>query len=387
MTTVIVGGALANKPGNGGEAWVRLSWVLGFRRLGFEVWLVEQIAPRTCVGRDGRPSGFEESANRAYFERVTERFGLDGSATLICGDLEATAGAPYESLLDHAAEAEVLINISGNITRAELLQAPRTRIYVDLDPGFTQLWHAGGTPGLGLSDHEHHVTVGMNMGTDRCPIPTGGFEWRTTLPPTLLSEWRTAGPPRQSSRFTTVGTWRSPYGRVELEGRRQGLKHDEFRRLLELPQRASSLEFELALDIHPGDAADLEALRACGWAIVDPAEVAGNPDAYRDYIRGSAAEFSVAQGLYVKTQSGWFSDRTACYLASGRPALVQDTGLGSAGLPLGAGLVTFTDLDEAVRGAESIAADYEAHSRAARSIAERYLDADRVLSDLLQRVS
>ncbi len=385
MSVVIVGGALANKPGNGGEAWVRLAWALGFRRLGFEVWFVEQIAPGACVDRAGRPSAFAESVNRAYFERVTQGFGLGDSATLIYGDLEATAGASYEALLDRASKAELLVNISGNITREELLRAPRTRVYVDLDPGFTQLWHAGGTPGLGLSGHEHHVTVGVNVGTNRCPIPTGGFEWHPTLPPVLLAEWPGAEPPRESRRFTTVATWRSPYGRVELEGTPQGLKHHEFRKLIELPRRAPSLEFEIALDIHPGDAADLDALRAHGWAIVDPAEAAGNPTAYQDYVRGSAAEFSVAQGVYVATRSGWFSDRTACYLASGRPALVQNTGLESA-LPLGDGLVTFTDLDEAVRGAESIAENYEAHSRAARGIAEQYLDSDRVLTDLLERV-
>src|SRR5919201_3714622 len=198
MTVVIVGGALANKPGNGGEAWVRLSWVLGFRRLGFEVWFVEQIAPEVCVDLDGKPARFEDSANRAYFERITEEFGLGDSATLIYGDLEATAGAPYEILLDQAAEAELLVNISGHITRDELLRAPHTRVYVDLDPGFTQLWDAAGTAELRLAEHDHHVTVGTNVGTERCPIPTGGVDWKTTLPPVLLGEWPGKEPPREA---------------------------------------------------------------------------------------------------------------------------------------------------------------------------------------------
>ena len=386
MTTVIVGGALANKPNNGGEAWVRLSWVLGFRRLGFEVWLVEQIAPETCVDVDGRPARFEESSNRAYFERVTEEFGLGDSATLIYGDLEATAGAPYEILLDRAAEAELLVNISGHITRDELLRAPRTRVYVDLDPGFTQLWDAGGTAELGLAQHDHHVTVGTNIGTARSPIPTGGVEWHPTLPPVLLGEWSAKEPPREARRFTTVATWRSPYGRVELNGEPQGLKHDEFRKLIELPRRARSLGFEIALDIHPGDVADLEALRAHGWRIIDGRAAVRDPNSYRDYIQGSAAEFSVAQGVYVSTRSGWFSDRTACYLASGRPALIQDTGLGSE-LPLGLGLVTFNDLAEATEGAEAIERGYVDHCRAARGIAEGYLDSDLVLARLLERLT
>ena len=386
MTVVIVGGALANKPDNGGEAWVRLSWVLGFRRLGFEVWLVEQIAPEVCVDVDGNPARFEDSANRAYFKRITEEFGLDDSATLIYGDLEATAGAPYETLLDQAAEAELLVNISGHITRDELLRAPHTRVYVDLDPGFTQLWDAAGTAELRLAEHDHHVTVGTNVGSASCPIPTGGIEWQPTLPPVLLGEWPAQEPPREVRRFTTVATWRSPYGRVELNGEAQGLKHDEFRKLIELPHRARSLEFEIALDIHPGDIADLEALRSHGWRIIDGRATVRDPNSYRDYIQGSAAEFSVAQGVYVSTRSGWFSDRTACYLASGRPALIQDTGLGSE-LPLGLGLVTFNDLDEAIQGAEAIEGDYVAHCRAARRIAEGYLDSDLVLERLLERLT
>ena len=386
MATVIVGGALANKPGNGGEAWVRLSWALGLRRLGFDVWLVEQIAPDACVDDDGQAAGFEECSNRLHFERVTEEFGLEGSATLIYGDLEATAGAPYETLLDRAAEAELLVNISGHITRDELLGGPRTRVYVDLDPGFTQLWHAAATPGLRLAEHDHYVTVGMNVGTARCRLPTSGIEWHPTLPPVLLDEWPAAEPPREPMRFTTVATWRSPYGRVELNGEPQGLKHDEFRKLIELPYRAPSLEFEIALDIHPADAADLEALRAHGWKIVDARTAVRDPRAYRDYIQGSAAEFSVAQGVYVSTRTGWFSDRTACYLASGRPALVQDTGL-DANLPLGAGLLTFSDLEQALEGAEVIERDYAARCRAARGIAERYLDSDLVLTRLLERVT
>jgi hypothetical protein len=386
MTIVIVGGALANKPDNGGEAWVRLSWALGFRRLGFEVWLVEQIAPEDCVDVDGGRAQFEESSNRAYFERVTEEFGLGGSATLIYGDLEATAGAPYETLLDRAAEAELLVNISGHITRGELLRAPRTRVYVDLDPGFTQLWDAAGTAELRLAEHDHHVTVGTNVGTASCPIPTGGIEWCPTLPPVLLGEWPAQEPSLRVRRFTTVATWRSPYGRVELNGEPQGLKHDEFRKLIELPHRVGSIEFEIALDIHPGDVADLEALRAHGWRILDAPHAVRDPSSYRDYVQASAAEFSVAQGIYVSARSGWFSDRTACYLASGRPALIQDTGLGSE-VPLGLGLVTFNDLDEAIQGAHAIEGDYIAHCRAARTIAERYLDSDVVLARLLERFS
>ena len=386
MTGILVAGAIANKPLSGGEAWVRLSWVLGLRRLGFGVWFVEQINPDVCVDSEGRPVRFDRSVNRAYFEQVTAAFGLRDAATLICGDHEATAGVPYEEALDAARDAELLFNISGNLKCEELLRAPRRRVYVDLDPAFTQLWQAQGASGLGLEKHDFHLTVGMNVGTPRCPLPADGIEWQPTLPPVVLHEWPRVEAPDPTHRFTTVATWRGPYGAVEFEGEPQPLKHHEFRKLLELPERVFGVEFEVALDIHQEDAADLRSLRAHGWRVVDPREFVADPDSYRDYIQRSAGEFSVAQGVYVRTRSGWFSDRTACYLASGRPALVQDTGIGSS-LLVGEGLVVFHDLESAVRGAESIAADYAAHSRAAREIAERYLDSDLVLGRLVDRLT
>jgi hypothetical protein len=365
---------------------VRLAWVLGLRRLGLDVCLVEEVAPENCVDARGMPTPFESSVNRAYFERTTSQFGIADRSILICGDLEESAGARYEEILEWAEDAELLFNISGHLKRDELLSAPRRRVYVDLDPGFTQLWDASGESGLRLRDHDHQVTVGTNIGNSECSVPTGGLRWEPTLPPVLMDEWPAVDPPERVGRFTTIATWRSPYGPVELRGDLQGLKHHEFRKFVELPKLVPALEFEMALSIDPADAADLDALHMNGWRVVDPHEFAGDPHRYRHYIEGSGAECSVAQGVYVSTRSGWFSDRTACYLASGRPALVQDTGISST-LPVGDGLLVFSDMDDAVRGAETIASDYAAHSRAAREIAERYLDSDVVLARLLERVS
>jgi hypothetical protein len=186
-------------------------------------------------------------------------------------------------------------------------------------------------------------------------------------------------------RFTTVATWRSPYGPLELGGQQLTLKHHQFRQLIELPARVEEASFEIALDIHAGDSADLEALSAHGWQIVDPRQVAATPRSFRDYVLGSSAEFSVAQGVYAETASGWFSDRTAAYLAAARPALVQDTGVGE-GLPRGEGLLSFSTLDEAAAAAERIVADYPAQSEAAREIALARLDSDVVLGRLLAAI-
>src|SRR5204862_5978638 len=164
-----------------------------------------------------------------------------------------------------------------------------------------------------------------------------------------------------------------------------GLKVHEFRKVFPLPGRVAGADFEIALDIHPADDRDSAALREHRWRLADPKAVAGTPDAFRRYVQESGAEFSVAQGIYAETNSGWFSDRTVRYLASGKPALVQDTGFGRH-FPVGEGLVPFRTLDEAVAGAERILRDYPNHCRAARALAEDYFDSDKVLGKLLEDI-
>jgi hypothetical protein len=365
VAVAIVAGALANKPESGGEAWVRLSWVLGLQRLGWEVHLIERLE---------RP----EPAAQRYFAEVTGAFGLDGWASLLDGQGEALHGHDEGHLLEVAAEADLLFNISGHLGPGPLRSAPHKRVYVDLDPGFTQAWHAD--PGLDftVAGHDTYVTVGQNIGRPHCPVPTVGIEWVPTLPPVLLDEWPAAPPPQRPLTFTTVATWRSPYGGLTIDGREMSLKHHQFRRFASLPEQIDGVELELALDIHPGDAADLELLRKHGWKLVDPCEVAATPAGFRDYVRRSGAEFSVAQGVYVEAATGWFSDRTAAYLASGRPAVVQDTGCPAP--------IVFEDLDCAVAGIEAVRDSYEEHAATARGFAERCLDSDRVLGRLLEHL-
>lgn len=363
--TIVVAGALANKATSGGEAWVRLSWVLGLRRLGVDVVFVEQLAPSM---------GDELSCE--YFASVVGAFGLAGRAALIHDS--RIDGATWDDVCAWCDEAALLINVSGHLGEPLLSRFGRTAL-VDIDPGFTQIWHETGT--LPIPSHDVYFTIGENIGTPGCDVPTTGIDWRWTRPPVVLDEWPCVeGGDR--SRFTSVATWRGPYGRVESGDGVYGLKLDEFRKVFPLPER-SSQTFELALDIHPAELTDLEALQKHGWRLVDPREVAGDPDSFRRYVQGSAAEFSVAQGIYVQTNSGWFSDRTTRYLASGKPALVQDTGF-SRTIPTGEGLLAFGTLDEAVAGAEAIAADYDRHARAARAIAERYFDSDKVIGKLLE---
>jgi hypothetical protein len=376
--TVFVAGALANKPDKGGEAWVRLSWVLGLRRLGFDVRFVEQIDPAACVDATGRSVRLEDSVNLAYFRHVTRRFGLEGSAALLHAEGTGVWGMTAADLLGAADGAALLVNIGGHLTVPSLLRRFRRTAYVDIDPGFTQYWCADGL--LPIAHHDRYYTIGEHIGGRGCPIPSCGIEWVPIRPPVVLNEWPvTAGD--EEARFTTVASWRGAFGPVTADGRTYGLKVHEFRTFAALPARAPG-DYEIALDIHPADGKDRRLLEQHGWRLADPRLVAPDPDAFRRYVQGSGAEFSVAQGIYVETGSGWFSDRTVRYLASGKPALVQDTGF-SRNLPVGEGLVPFRTLQEAVAGAEAIVADYPRHARAARRIAEEHFASDVVLAGLL----
>lgn len=368
MTTVVVAGALANKPGNGGEAWVRMSWVGGFRSSGLDTWFVEELSP--SVWGEATAEGI------GWFEAVTERFELGERAVLFDADTDTVLRGPTS-----LPEGDLLVNISGHARSRPVLATCPRRAYVDLDPGYTQIWQLQGAD-LGLDHHDSHFTVGLNVGRPGCVVPDAGLTWYAVVPPVVLNEWPVL-PPCPVERFTTVASWRGGFGPVEHEGALYGVKAHELRRFIDLPSRVPAT-LEVALDIHPGDDADRHRLQAHGWRLVDPVEASGDPDRFRAYIQGSPAELSVAQGIYVGTRSGWFSDRTAHYLASGRPALVQDTGVGST-LPTGEGLLTFSTIGEAVTGAREIRSRPAEHAAAARRFVEEHLDAAKVLPRFLEQ--
>lgn len=383
MTMIVVSGAIANKCRNGGATWTRLNWALGLKALGFDVYFIEQIGRNDCRDARGGIVDFEDSANLEYFSEVTEQFGLFGSAALIYDGGARVHGASWSELKSVAADADLLVNISGHLTLEPLVSLPCAKAYIDLDPGYTQYWHAAGNPGSRLEGHDLFFTVGQNIGTAGCPIPTGGIEWRAVRQPVVLDLWPTVGADAPD-RFTTIASWRGPYGRVEHERGAFGLKAHEFRKFIDLPELVDAT-LEIALDIHPADEADLRQLRERGWTIADPAQVASDPASFREYVGASGAEFSVAQGIYVETESGWFSDRTVRYLASGKPVLVQDTGF-SRSLPTGEGLLTFQTAGEAAAGVHQITQQYDGHRAAARAIAEEYFDSRVVLGQLVDQI-
>jgi hypothetical protein len=370
--TVIVSGMIAATPGQGGAAWAVLQYLLGLRRLGCDVYFVEPLE---------HPDPGRSEAARCCAE-VLGSFGFERRWALVPARGGEPVGMSRAELRAAAGRSELLLNLSGILLDPDVLERVPVRAYLDLDPAFAQLWHAVEGVDMHLDAHTHFVSVADAIGQPGCPIPTCGRDWLPTLPPVVLDEWPVATRLERRAS-TTVGHWRS-YGSVHHEGAHYGQKAHSLRPLVDLPRRTPG-RFALALAIHPDEAADLAALRANGWTLLDPAAVASTPDDYRRFVQGSWAEFGLAKSGYVVSGSGWFSDRSACYLASARPVIAQDTGFGRR-LSTGAGLFAFSGADDVVAAVEELERDYESHRAAARELAAEHLDSDSVLGSLLERL-
>lgn len=361
---IVLGGMLAGVPGQGGAAWAVLQWALGLQRLGHEVVLVEQVDPQWLAH------------TAPAFGELTRGHGLRGA---VIDGRGAIAGMSGRELARAVRGADLLLNLSGVVRDEALLGAVVRRVFVDLDPAFTQLWHTAEGIDMGLDRHEAFVTVGGCLGRPGCDVPTCGRPWIASRPPIVLQRWPVAGG-SGGGRLTTIAHWRS-YGSIHHGGVHYGQKAHSLRGLIDLPTRGGGT-FELALGIHPAEREDLAALARGGWRLVDPRSVAATPTAYAAFVRGSWAEIGIAKQGYVVSRCGWFSDRSVCYLASGRPVVAQDTGFG-AWLPSGEGVLPFTTAEQAVAAIGELRRDYRRHRRAARELAEEVFDSDRVLRELL----
>jgi glycosyltransferase involved in cell wall biosynthesis len=379
--SLIVTGGLGNMP-FAGVAWQVLHYLEGFRRLGHRVFYLEDTGAwpfdpeRGVVSEDAGPT-------LAYVRRMLERVQLDDSwayRDAVDGKLH---GASEERLRAELERADALVNVSAVTVLGEEHMRVPVRIYLETDPVLAQIEIAQGnqrTVGL-LAAHTHHFTYGENFGAPDCTVPLERFTYHPTRQPVILDWWRPKpgdGPPRPS--FTTVASWKQTAKDIEWQGELLTWSKDvQFQHVLDLPRRVSRpLELALAID----DDAAVARLSAAGWTVVPAGPLSDDLDGYRDYVRASAGEFSVAKAQYARLRSGWFSDRTACYLAAGRPAVVQDTGFGSV-LPVGEGLFAFDTIDEAAAAIEAIDSDYERHARAAAELAREHFDAEVVLGRML----
>lgn len=384
---IVVLGAMAQMP-FAGVIWQVLHYLEGLRRLGHRVTYVEDSGNWPY---DPELETITDDASGAVrrLRHWLEWGGCERWAFVNAARPEEVWGCGAAALAAELRDAEILINLSGATILAEAHRAVPVRIYLETDPVGPQLEIAlGRTSTIELlAAHTHHFSFGERLGREGCGVPVDRFTYRPTRQPVVLDWWpvseRFPAAPPGGVRFTTVGNWEQSHKDVEFEGETfTWSKSAEFLKLLAVPRR-SGAEIELALALD--EAAALGILRDAGFAVRPAGPLSDDPLAYRDYITASAAEFTAAKDQNVRLRSGWFSDRTATYLAAGRPAVVQDTGFDIA-LPTGEGLLRFRTPDEAVQALQAVAADYPRHSRAARAIAEAHFRAESVLAALLAEV-
>ncbi len=369
-----------------GVAWQVLHYLEGFRRLGYDVYYVEDTGdwpydPVQNTITDDPTYTVNYIARLMAWCGLPDRWAYRAAAQ--DGRHYGRSEAEMEQLWRRA---DALVNLTGaTVLREEHLRVP-VRIYLETDPVLPEIEVAQGrqfTIDL-LSAHTHHFSYGENLGAPDCGVPVGRFAYHPTRQPIVLDWWAPETvPPAAGTRFTTIGSWQQSDKDIVWNGETYyWSKHLEFLKFLDLPRRtAVPLELALACD----DAEVLRLLRAHGWHVVDAMSLSRDIVPYRDYIRGSRGEFTVAKDQNIRLRSGWFSDRSACYLASGKPVITQDTGFGNV-LPTGRGLFAFRTVDDVLAALDAIAADYSGQCRAARAIAESHFSAERVVGDVLTKV-
>lgn len=372
--TIIVAGTIG-RSGLGGQAWACLQYLLGFRALGHEVYYLEDCGRSSWVYVwETEEWTHELDYPAAYVQACLEPFGLGDR--WIYRDNYRSLGVPLDRFMDVCARADLLLLRAVPFWnwRPEY-DRPQRRAFIDVDPGFTQITLANGDQGWveGVARCERRFTYGLRLGAPDCPAPTTGAPWGKTRPPVFLPEWPVAE--GDGRHYTSVMRWQG-FKDVTWNGVAYGQRDREFEAYLDLPSRTPHTFLMAQMGLKP------EVLTARGWEVAPGEVVSRTPASYREFIQRSRGEFSVPKNGYVKMRGGWFSDRSVCYLASGRPVLIEDTGLADW-LPVGAGVVTFTNPEQAVAGLERIEGDYAAHRQAARRMAEDHFATSHVLPALL----
>jgi hypothetical protein len=366
-----------------GMAWQVLHHLEGFRRLGHDVFYVEDTGSWSFDPVQNRVSANSSYAVQ-FIERMLNWCGLPGRwAYRSAPENGRVFGLSDSDLAGLYSRADILINLTGATRlRGKQLDVP-VRIFLETDPVLPEIEVAKGnahTLNL-LGAHSHHFTYGENIGEPTCGVPTGPFNYRPTRPPVIVEWWQTSREPREC--FTTIGNWKQSGKDIEWNGELlTWSKHHAFLRFLPMPQRVSQC-VELALSSVDADAID--ALKSSGWRVRDAVPLSLDIAPYRDYVQLSRGEFTVAKDQNARLKSGWFSDRSACYLAAGRPVITQNTGFETT-LPVGEGLFSFETMDDIVSAFEAVSSDYDRHSRAASALARDCFRAETVLAKLLSDI-
>jgi len=368
---------VANFPDGGGHFWVYMQYAQGLRRLGCDVYWLEQFRPPASGD-----SAQEAALLSPFLERM-KRFGLEGKTLLYAkaGNDFRFVGCEWPDVERVLKQADLLLNFHYAID-PRLLGCARRTALVDIDPGLLQFWISTGQ--LNVPAHDCYLTTGETVGTPSARFSDCGLQWHRIRPPVCLDLWPFTYDPHAEA-FTTVSSWSTTdWLKVTENGKtvlRENTKRVAFLQFESLP-RHTSQPLELALYTDARDAQDLACLTRSGWRVRHSRDVAGSPEAYRSYVQRSRGEFSCAKASCMDFQNAWVSDRTVCYLASGKPVVVQDTGPSSC-LVNGEGMFRFSSVDEAARALDAINSDYGRHCRAARDLAETQFDAKRILEGVL----
>lgn len=380
MARIVVGAYMVRYP-LGGMLSLVVQLVAGLRRLGHEVAVLEKSGwEGSCFDPVARTMSDDCSYGTEVVGLLLARHGLGDHWCFVdaSGTCHGLSSANLRSVLDRC---DAFLDAGTHGHWLDDLPAGRPRILLDGEPGWTQMrWLQQAAAGERLPEYDVHLTVGQNVGRASSPIPTVGREWGHTFYPVLCDEFG-SGPPPPGAAYTTVMNWQA-HDTLEFGGRSYGQKDVEFDKFVELPALAAPARLEIAV---AGSGVPRERLSRAGWRLRDAHATTLSYDRYRGFVAGSRGEFSVAKNIFVATNSGWFGDRSAAYLASGRPVVLQDTGI-SEHLPCGEGLFAVADAAGAAAAIEAIEGDYRRHAAAARAIALEYFAPERVLPAILGEV-
>jgi hypothetical protein len=384
MTDIIVTGYIVKFP-LGGMTWNYLQPVIGLKKLGCNVYFVENSPwENACYNPESNQYGDDCSYGVNYLKEIMDRFGLSENWVFVdsSGKHHGLSIKETKNLVKHA---DALIDYSGTSWIPDFINCKK-KIYIDGGPGYTQFRYAKmvsdkrrSNNWRDLSQYDHCFSFGLNLGEPDCPIPTSGIKWEKMHRPVVLELWRPKIDPG-CEKFTTIMSWST--GSIKYKGETYGPKSVEFIKFLDLPGLTQE-KFELAIGggIKKKDSA---MLREAGWNLTSAPRLTKDLWTTQEYIQNSRAEWTVVKNAYVKTWSGWFGNQSACYLASGKPVLIQDTGF-SKYYPSDKGLIAFNDLEETLSGIKEINQDYISQCEAARQIAEKHFDSNTIMKDFLHK--
>jgi len=392
---IIVGGYIGLYP-TGGAAWDYIQYPLGLKMLGHDVYYIEDTM-QYPVFQTNKNAWNDATDCINYLKKIMERFGFVEKWAYRDIASGMSYGMTEEKIFDVCNSADVFINVScSTYLREEYLKIPK-RVLIDSDPMFTQIQYAqclnGGVSGESFTTKElvenHNLlfTFGENIGAPDCRIPLFEFNWNPTRQPICLNLWEN-GVESSNSYFTSIMNW-SGRKKLSYDDEMWGQKDIEFEKFKKVPSLLPDVKFKVAVQSPANKESSYynpKELKQLGWEILNPHKTVANTSDYQKFIFDSAAEFSVAKETYVKSNSGWFSCRSGCYLAAGKPVIAQETQW-SKYIPTGAGLFSFTDIDSAVDAIDTVKSDIKHHSKIAREIAHEYFDSNKVLSTMLKQLN